>query len=100
MPWDGGVDGVVPVTVRGEQADRGGTVQQADPGGTVKVGRGRHRAASQAGRAHSTQVADVDETLEQGEQGEDGMFILGEGLAEAVVEGGGEGGDEVLCGIV
>ena len=28
------------------------------------------------------------------------MFIFGEGLAETVVEGGGEGGAAALCGIV
>ena len=98
VPGDGGVHGVVPTAVAGEQAGFGGPVQQRDPRLAVSpatAGTGRRRRG-----AHGAEGVDVDEALEQGEQGELGAFVFGEGVGEAVVEGGGQRGAAALRGVV
>ena len=69
VPGDGGVDGVVAVAVAGEQAGFGGPVQQRDAALAVQPGHRGHRAAFDLRVAHDAEGVDVDEALEQGEQG-------------------------------
>ena len=69
VPGDGGVDGVVPAAVGGEQADFGGPVQQRDPRLAVQPGDRGHRAARHVRAAHRYQGVDVGEALEQGAGG-------------------------------
>ena len=83
---------VVAAAEGGQQADGGGPVQQPGRGLTGQPGQlGDHVLVSDVRVAHETEGVGVDGVAEQVQHGELGSLGVGEGVAEPVREGGGQG---------
>jgi hypothetical protein len=87
VPGQGGMDAVVAVPVAGQQADVDRPVQQGDAGVSGESVQGGHGVGlDDPGIAHEAHDVHVDDVPEQMQHRENRPLLVGEGVAESVVQ--------------